>query len=98
MITAKQANFESKNRRTINEIKNELERNILPAIEEGKFDASCPICLDTPDDIRIKLCQELSELGYQVTITDLKQEEANMPIDQRSRYDVVYIKWDKGDM
>jgi hypothetical protein len=93
MISAKEANFESKNRARINEIETCLDDAIQEAVKKGKFRASCTINSGLSQEIREKLKEEIENLGYEISITDVDKEYEGAPYEQRPWYDNIYVSW-----
>ena len=93
MITAKEARFESLNRKKLNEIIGKLEEEQKKQIEFGNLYASISISTDFREDMRTKIKEELEDLGYSVSISNVNAEYNGVLIDQRPWYDTLTIKW-----
>ena len=92
---AKDAYFESLNGQKVREIENRIENGIDIAIKNGKF--SCTVCPFTQmsDEVKARIIEDLTELGYIIRIDDNAAKYGNAPSDQRPWYDDIHISWDK---
>lgn len=95
MITAKQANFESKNLKEVKAIEERIEKSICDAIGDGKFRCCISISLNTSNEIRNRIIDDMKELGYKITITNYKDTERGCPVDQCSYYDEISLSWEE---
>ena len=93
MISASTANFESKNMHEIKAIEKELEDSIREAIEKGSFYCEVSIGLSTSKEVRNRIKEDMSKLGYKIDISDAKANETNCPVDQCSYYDIIALNW-----
>lgn len=93
MITAKEARFESLNRKKLNEIIGKLEEEQKKQIESGNLYASISISTDLSEDMRTKIKEELEDLGYSVSILNVNAEYNGALIDPKPWYDTLTIKW-----
>ena len=94
--TASTAYFESVNLAKVNEIEKEIERGINEAIERGQFE--CVVCpyQQMSQEIKKRITEDLTKLGYKVEIEDNDTKYGDAPCDQRPWYDDITINWNKG--
>ena len=95
MITAQKAYFESLNGAKVKEIEERIETEINEAIGKGQFE--CTVCPFTPmsQEIKARIKEDLTNLGYKVEIEDNGTKYKNAPCDQRPWYDDITINWNK---
>ena len=94
MMSADEARFESKNRKTINRYLNEIEQRIVEAVNEGQFATSIDIKIDTSDYVRKAIEDELvNKLGYSIIISDNRGYSG--PSDQGPMFDNITISWEE---
>lgn len=89
------AYFESLNGAKIKEVKERIEKAIYLAIEQGRFE--CVVCPFTQmsQEVKDRIKEDLTKLGYKVEIEDNDTKYENVPCDQRPWYDNITINWDK---
>lgn len=94
--TASTAYFESVNLAKVKEIEKEIKKGINEAIERGQFE--CTICpyQQMSQEIKERIIEDLTKLGYKVEIEDNDIKYGNAPCDQRPWYDDITINWNKG--
>lgn len=94
--TAGTAYFESVNLAKVKEIEKEIEKGINEAIERGQFE--CTVCpyQQMISEIKKRITEDLTKLGYKVEIEDNDTKYKNVPCDQRPWYDDIIINWNKG--
>ena len=93
--TANVAYFESTNLAKVNEIENEIEKGINEAIEKGRYECRvCPFQSMSPE-VKARIIEDLTKLGYKVEIEDNDTKYKNAPCDQRPWYDDITINWNK---
>lgn len=93
--TAKQARFSSINGRKLQEIRSEISEYIVRATKNGKLDCKVTIPINTNSAIRERIIEEMVNLGYDISISDVAKEEKGAPPDQCSYYDVISISWEE---
>jgi len=95
MITAKEANFQSHNGAVIKNILAEVEKKIKAAIDDGRYECTVSITTDTKKEIRERIKDTLTALGYTVEITDYDKQYGNAPAEQRPWYDNITVSWEE---
>lgn len=95
IISADKAYFESLNGKKIKEIEERIEKGILLAIEQGLFE--CVVCPFTQmsKEVKDRIKEDLTKLGYKVEIKDNDTKYENVPCDQRPWYDDITVNWNK---
>lgn len=96
MITAIEANFRSKNQVMIDNIIEDLEKEVMKNIAKCQYSATVSISLETNQEIREYLYNYLMGLGYKVEITDHEKDNEKMgghSVDQGYYYDNITIRW-----
>lgn len=93
--SANVAYFESTNLAKVKEIENEIEKGINEAIEKGQY--KCRVCPFTQmsKEVKARIIEDLTKLGYKVEIEDNDIKYKNAPCDQRPWYDDIIINWNK---
>jgi len=93
--TANIAYFESTNLAKVKEIEERIEKGINEAIEKGRFE--CTVCPFTQmsQEVKNRIKEDLTNLGYKVEIEDNDVKYKNAPCDQRPWYDNITINWNK---
>lgn len=93
--TASTSYFESLNGAKVKEIEERIEKGINEAIEQGRF--KCVVCPFTQmsQEIKARITEDLTKLGYKVSIEDNDTKYKNAPSDQRPWYDNITIDWNK---
>lgn len=94
MISAEQARFKANFGKELKNLEAEIDDKIKKSAEKGVFYCCIDISLDTSEEIRTKIMEELKENGYKVSITNYKKTERNAPCDQSHWYDILKITWD----
>lgn len=92
MIDAKEAKFMSINNGQIKDIEQDISDAIQEAIKSGKFTCSVHIAIDTSTDIRNHIQDDMCKLGYQVNITDSRNDHT--PSNQADWYDLIKVSWE----
>ena len=92
---ADKAYFESKNGAKVKEIEKHIEEEINAAIERGQFE--CRVCpfVTMSQEVKARIIEDLTKLGYKVEIEDNDTKYKNAPCDQRPWYDDIIISWNK---
>lgn len=89
------AYFESANLAKVKEIEERIEKGINEAIEKGEFECTvCPFAQMSPE-VKDRIKEDLTKLGYKVEIEDNDVKYKNAPCDQRPWYDDIIINWNK---
>lgn len=93
--SADKAYFESLNGAKVKEIEEKIEEEINDAIERGQFECVvCPFTQMSPE-VKNRIKEDLTKLGYKVEIEDNDVKYKNAPCDQRPWYDDITINWNK---
>lgn len=93
--TAEQARFSSINGKKLQEIRSRISEYIEGATKSGKLDCNVSIPISTNSAIRERIIEEMTNLGYDISISDVAKEEKGAPPDQCSYYDVISISWEE---
>ena len=93
MITAKEANFQSHNGIVIKNILAEIEKKIKTAIDDGRYECTVSITTGIKKEVRERIQDTLTALGYTVEITDYDKQYSNAPAEQRPWYDIITVSW-----
>ena len=93
--SADKAYFESLNGAKVKEIEERIEKEINDATERGQFE--CVVCPFTQmsQEVKNRIKEDLTKLGYKVEIEDNDTKYKNAPCDQRPWYDGITINWNK---
>lgn len=94
MISAQVARFESKNLKEVRELEEGIELSIKDAVDKGQFQCSVSISTNVSSEVRKRIKEDLTALGYAVSISDSKASEWGCPVDQMSYYDEIKIDWE----
>ena len=87
--TAENARFSSINGKKLQDIRNRISEYIIGATKNGKLDCDVTIPVSTNSAIRERIIEEMTNLGYDISITDFAKEEASAP------FDVISISWEE---
>ena len=93
MITAKEARFRTKHQKEVDDVLHQCEDAIEASIKDGEFYATCPVPVSLDDEVFDAVRFQLTESGFDVTITDHRHKDRNVPCDQGYYYEDIRICW-----
>lgn len=91
MISASEASFQSHHGKKLKQIEANIEQAIQTTSNNGSFHCSVSIDIDTPDDIREYIKNKMEQHGYDVEITDSRNNHISC---SQNYYDRINLSWD----